>query len=377
MLRLRPYKSCDAETIVSWIKDEYAFRQWCADRYDHYPITASDINDQYNSHSEDDWFYPMTAFDESGVVGHMIMRFTDDAKSVLRFGFIIVDVAKRNHGYGKEMLHLALRFAFGILKARMITLGVFENNPAAYHCYRSAGFREAQMEPGYYHVMGEAWKCIEMEYDPDVVRLELQDTEWPFEFTDHDRTIVRAIVFDDTGFFYFVRAERDDEFGRATLIETSGGGVEEGEDLIAAIKRELKEELGADVEVICKLGIVSDYYNLIGDMYLHGLYVTKNEKEAFYIFMRCIETMTDEAAYRVAGPVYLRLGRMFLDGSGTERNLKNALICFQKAESFLYDMVLDGEVMYRKSLNAAIKGQQETREKLSEQLPVNQWKFDG
>ena len=115
----------------------------------------------------------------------------------------------------------------------------------------------------------------------------------------------------------------------------------------------------------------------IGDMYLHGLYVTKNEKEAFYIFMRCIETMTDEAAYRVAGPVYLRLGRMFLDGSGTERNLKNALICFQKAESFLYDMVLDGEVMYRKSLNAAIKGQQETREKLSEQLPVNQWKFDG
>ena len=58
MLRLRPYKSCDAETIVSWIKDEYAFRQWCADRYDHYPITASDINDQYNSHSEDDWFYP-------------------------------------------------------------------------------------------------------------------------------------------------------------------------------------------------------------------------------------------------------------------------------------------------------------------------------
>ena len=81
----------------------------------------------------------------------------------------------------------------------------------------------------------------------------MQDTEWTFEFTDHDRTIVRAIVFDDDGFFYFVRAERDDEFGRATLIETSGGGVEEGEDLIAAIKRELKEELGADVEMICKL----------------------------------------------------------------------------------------------------------------------------
>ena len=29
------------------------------------------------------------------------------------------------------------------------------------------------------------------------------------------------------------------------------------------IKRELKEELGADVEVVCKIGVVSDYYNLI------------------------------------------------------------------------------------------------------------------
>lgn len=93
--------------------------------------------------------------------------------------------------------------------------------------------------------------------------IELQDTEWPFEFTDHDRRIARAIVFDDAGYFYFVRAERDDDFGKATLIETSGGGVESGEELNSAIKRELKEELGAEVEVVCKIGVVSDYYNLI------------------------------------------------------------------------------------------------------------------
>ena len=93
--------------------------------------------------------------------------------------------------------------------------------------------------------------------------IELQDTEWPFEFTDHDRMIARAIVFDDAGYFYFVRAERDDDFGKATLIETSGGGVEPGEELNSAIKRELKEELGAEVEVVCRIGVVSDYYNLI------------------------------------------------------------------------------------------------------------------
>ena len=57
------------------------------------------------------------------------------------------------------------------------------------------------------------------------ITVELRDEEWPFDYIDHDRVIARAIVFDDDGYFYFVRAERDDIFGRATLIETSGGGV--------------------------------------------------------------------------------------------------------------------------------------------------------
>ena len=92
---------------------------------------------------------------------------------------------------------------------------------------------------------------------------ELRDEEWQFDYTDHDRHIVRAIVFDDEGYFYFVRADRDDIFAKAVVIETSGGGVEANENLEEAIKRELYEELGAEVEVITKIGVVSDYYNLI------------------------------------------------------------------------------------------------------------------
>jgi 8-oxo-dGTP pyrophosphatase MutT (NUDIX family) len=105
--------------------------------------------------------------------------------------------------------------------------------------------------------------------------IELKDTEWPFEYTDHDRRIVRAIVFDEEGYFYFVRAKRDDDFGRATLIETSGGGVEIGEDMDSAIKRELKEELGAEVQVVCKIGVVSDYYNLIHRHNLNNYFLCK------------------------------------------------------------------------------------------------------
>ena len=105
--------------------------------------------------------------------------------------------------------------------------------------------------------------------------LNLEDNEWPPTGIDHDRMIARAIVVDDDGYFYFVRADRDDDFGKATLIETAGGGVEAGEDLNAAIKRELKEELGVNVEVICKIGVVSDYYNLIHRHNINNYFLCK------------------------------------------------------------------------------------------------------
>lgn len=107
------------------------------------------------------------------------------------------------------------------------------------------------------------------------LNLQLKDTEWPLEYIDHDRKIVRAIVFDDQENYYFVRAKRDDDFGKATLIETSGGGVETGEDLETALKRELKEELGAEVEIMHKIGIVSDYYNLIHRHNINNYYLCK------------------------------------------------------------------------------------------------------
>ena len=93
--------------------------------------------------------------------------------------------------------------------------------------------------------------------------IELQDTEWPFIYTDHDREIVRAIVVDEAGVFRVIRAVREDIFCHGTIIETAGGGVEAGEDLHAAVRREIREELGAEVEILAEIGTVSDYYNLI------------------------------------------------------------------------------------------------------------------
>jgi 8-oxo-dGTP pyrophosphatase MutT (NUDIX family) len=158
-----------------------------------------------------------------------------------------------------------------------------------------------------------------MDYKFKEISLELCDEEWKYEYTDHDRHIVRAIVYDDEGYFYFVRADRDDDFGRAKVIETSGGGVEQGEDLNKAIKRELKEELGADVQVICKLGVVSDYYNLIHRHNINNFFLCRalsfgerhlTDDEINYFHLSTLKLTFDEAMQEYENNRGSMLGRI-------------------------------------------------------------------
>lgn len=171
-LIIRPYKPQDAEAIVSWIKDERAFRKWSSDRYGVYPITAEDINYKYlkcnGDCEEPDNFYPITAVDANGPVGHLILRYTNKKKTIIRLGFIIDDDSKRGMGYGKRMIQMAMQYAFDMLKAEKITLGVFDNNPSAYYCYKAAGFKEIPMkEDVVFEILGEKWKCIELEINKE------------------------------------------------------------------------------------------------------------------------------------------------------------------------------------------------------------------
>lgn len=163
MLELRQYKACDAQSIVTWLKNEYAFRQWSADRYESYPITAEDLNGYYSQYGSGE-LYKLTAVDENEVIGHLTVRFIDDKKKIARLGFVIVNDGKRGKGYGKQLVLAALKYAFEDLKANKVTLGVFENNEPAVHCYLSCGFKIVEREiTESYQCMGEIWNCIEME----------------------------------------------------------------------------------------------------------------------------------------------------------------------------------------------------------------------
>ena len=112
---------------------------------------------------EGDDKYPLTAIAGENVVGHILLRYPTDDKSIMRLGFIIVDDTKRGRGYGKQMIRLAIEYARRELGTSRITLGVFCDNLSALECYKSVGFRITSEDT--YVIDGEEWKGYEMELE--------------------------------------------------------------------------------------------------------------------------------------------------------------------------------------------------------------------
>ena len=127
---LRPFNPNDAPTILSWCKNKQAFRLWSADRYKDFPAQPEEMMEQY----EGDNLFPLTAIVGEETIGHILLRFPSEDKSVIRFGFVIVDDSKR---------------------------GMFCDNLSAVECYKSVGFRITGMDT--YSIDGEEWKGLEME----------------------------------------------------------------------------------------------------------------------------------------------------------------------------------------------------------------------
>ena len=91
-MKLRPFNPCDAVKILSWCKDKHTFRLWSADRYEDFPARLEEMMKKYKG----DNMYPLTAIVGEEIVGHILLRHPSEDKSVIRFGFVIVDDSKRS-----------------------------------------------------------------------------------------------------------------------------------------------------------------------------------------------------------------------------------------------------------------------------------------
>lgn len=171
-MKLRAYEQADAGIICQWLKSEKELYQWSADRFNKFPLTAQDINENYAPQIRTGRFFPLTALDEENhVIGHFIIRYPrEDDNASVRLGFVILNPAYRGKGCGKEMLRLGVRYAKEHLHAARVDLGVFANNDSAppKHCYEAVGFREFSRRECELPI--SVWECIDMELYPERAR---------------------------------------------------------------------------------------------------------------------------------------------------------------------------------------------------------------
>ncbi len=162
MIRLRPWKKEDFQELMEWFSDEEAFYKWSAGKFD-WPLTERQLLDYYGQFEKDQRGWILAALDDEGrLAGHLLMRKADYGKKSIHFGFIVVSPRLRGMGAGRAMVSQALKYAGEILGMERVTLGVFENNPAARRCYEAAGFQAEGVTSDVFRYGGKSWAVVNM-----------------------------------------------------------------------------------------------------------------------------------------------------------------------------------------------------------------------
>ncbi len=161
---LRKYRRSDADIIAGWVTDEIAMYEWSADRISKFPFNGEDLHAHHIHTMQTERFTPYTFTEDDGtVVGHIAIRYPDETdESMVRFGFVITDPARRRRGYGRAMLEAASDYSRDVLRAQRVTLSVFTRNTTAIRFYGSVGFR-ASGEPENYRLPIGDWEGVILE----------------------------------------------------------------------------------------------------------------------------------------------------------------------------------------------------------------------
>ncbi len=156
-MRLRPYMaSRDFKYIAGWIDNERNHALWCANNLP-YPVTAEAFH-AFLEKMMTDW--AAGAFVATDDVGNTIGFFCYSVNTANNEGFlsyVIIDSKLRRRGYGREMIQIALQYAFEFTGAELVQLNVFNENKEAKRCYERVGFVEKSVLHNAFTYGNETW----------------------------------------------------------------------------------------------------------------------------------------------------------------------------------------------------------------------------
>lgn len=161
-MRIRPYiPDKDYEYVSKWIDDKRTHAFWCANRLP-YPMTQQSFHDFLKKNAIDQADSAYVATEDNGQTVGFFCYSVNPADNIGFLKFIIIDKTKRGKGCGKEMLKLALQYAFQITGAKAVQLNVFNENALAKQCYEKAGFVERKTDKDAFSYKDELWSRCNM-----------------------------------------------------------------------------------------------------------------------------------------------------------------------------------------------------------------------
>ncbi len=174
-MRLRPYiHDKDFDSIKNWMPEERAHAMWCANIIP-YPMEKDGFAEVMSNAFDRFGDTPFVAISDAGEIeGFFLYSLNYETNEVL-LKFVMVDPAKRGKGLGKEMLGLAVKYAFEISHADLVHLNVFPENAGAKKCYEGAGFVERDTTPEAFTYKDEKWGRTNM-----AIRKEAKSTKCDF-----------------------------------------------------------------------------------------------------------------------------------------------------------------------------------------------------
>ncbi len=185
------------------------------------------------------------------VGGARIFGFGD---GTLRLGSLFIDPALHGQGIGKKAMEAIERY---YPSSRGWSLDTTARNTRNHRFYANAGY----VKVGESYPLPGSDFCL-FDYVKPELLVEIRDAGLFAERkTDHAadeqkfalRQAARAVLMDDAGRIALMHVAKDG------YHKLPGGGIEPGEDVYSALRREMREECGSEIEVTGMIGMTTEY----------------------------------------------------------------------------------------------------------------------
>lgn len=144
MIKLEYFTCEDFENLLNWIQNEELLLHWAGTQF-RFPLTKRKlewyIKDTNEFHISSTLVYKAVDLTQGKTVGHISLTSINRTNRSARITRVFVSETERGKGVAEQMVRELMKIGFDQLNLHRISLGVYDDNPAAITCYKKCGFQ--------------------------------------------------------------------------------------------------------------------------------------------------------------------------------------------------------------------------------------------